>query len=102
MESTRDQLIIFFKSKLGIEVNEKTLFFKDVEVSGLDADMLIDDFVKEFEVDMSLFQFNDYFDDVPFLPFSSVFKKIFKRDEKRTLTLADLVVIVDEKKWRAL
>lgn len=99
MESTRDRLVKFFKPKLGIEINDKTLFFKDIDVSGLDAEMLIQDFVKEFEVDMSLFQFNDYFDDVPFLPLSMLFKKVFKRNGKKVLTLDDLIEIVESGKW---
>ncbi len=97
---TKDRIRYFF-SNIGFEITDDTRFFDDLQVTGLDADMLLDQFSKEFCVDMTSFKYENYFDKVPIIPFGQYFRKVFKSKPKDVLRLEDLVKIVDNGKWPA-
>ncbi len=61
--------------------------------------MFLEAFVNEFNIDMQNFNYSDYFDSVPLLPFGQYFKKLFTSKENVKLSLKDLANIVDSGKW---
>lgn len=59
-----DELVLFIREEIGefqIEFNESSLIEDDLGVTGTEAESLIKNYAKRFDVDIRNFQFNKYF-----------------------------------------
>jgi hypothetical protein len=91
----------FIKDTIGERISEKTILFKDLGLIGYDADLFIDRFSNEFEIDMTDFIFDNYFIQeytVPFLYWFDIFFSKTKMKRKE-FGIKHLLKIVQEKKW---
>ena len=91
----------FIEKRLGRKVDSNTLFFSDLELTGLDADQFLMEFSEEFKVDFKDLVFSDYFDEVSIIPFAYWFRKRFfpLKASKHTCDLDHLVSIVKKGFW---
>lgn len=51
-EGQKIEIIYFIEKKVGIEINDDTTFFDDLEITGLDAYLLMEDIAVQLKVDM--------------------------------------------------
>jgi hypothetical protein len=68
----KPDLYKFIESKIGLAVSDDTIFFDNVGIDGLDALTFMDEFAKNFNVDMSNFDHSAFIVDD-----SSLLKRIF-------------------------
>ncbi len=101
MKATKKQVIKFFKEKIKERVDDNTVFFTDFGYTGLDAELLLEELGKEFNIDMQEFKYSEYFHAVPFFPFGHYISALFGRPQKqkKTLSLDELVQIINMGKW---
>lgn len=94
-------IIGFIKASIGLEVNETTIFFKDLDLIGQDADEFIRLFSEQFDIDMTDFRFNEYFVDEYNIPFGYWFDRIFRKKKlkRKEFNIKHLESIVIAKKW---
>ena len=55
---------VFYKeisSQIGLEINDDTVFFEEIGISGIDATMFIKFLVEKYDVDFSDFKHSDYY-----------------------------------------
>ena len=97
----KDNLILFVKKKIGANITEQTCLFTDLDLIGLDADLFMEDFAKEFEIDISSFVFKDYFNEVSFIPFYHLLMKRVapNRVKKKEFDLSHLAKVVKKGYW---
>ena len=96
-----ERLKKFIKKNAGYNINEKTVFFKDLKLVGLDATIFMDLFSEEFDVDTSVFRFEDYFVDEYDISMTW-FKKKEKRREmlkRKEFDINHFELIIREKRW---
>jgi len=79
-------LVIKQRGKIKIPLNRNTSLENDLLISGIDAVNLMQEYAKEFNVDLSGFNFANYFNSEGF----SLFPSCRKRDRIKELTLGDL------------
>lgn len=91
----------FFKKYLGIEIDDKILLFKDLELIGDDADEFLKIFSKEFKIDMSNFIFADYFIEEYNIPFHYWYDKFFNKEKMRrkSFDIHHLLKVIDKGCW---
>lgn len=99
--SKYQELKAFMKKILGIEISENTVFFKDFDLIGHDAEEFIIKFSEEFEVDMSDFRFSEYFIDEYKIPFLYWFDVFFNKRKinRKTFDIRHLLNVIDQGKW---
>ena len=96
-----ERLKKFIKKVIGYNINEETIFFKDLKLVGHDAYEFMCLFSKEFEVDISNFKFEDYFVDEYDISMTW-FKKKEKRREmlkRKEFDISHFELIIIEKRW---
>lgn len=91
----------FVEKEIGFKINESTIFFKDLKLIGDDADAFIIKFSETFEIDMTGFNFDEYFVDEYNIPFLYLYDKLFRKEiiKKKEFDLLHLENIIKEKKW---
>lgn len=96
-----DKLKIFFEELLGMEVNENTVLFKDLDLIGHDASEFMLKFSTTFGVDLSNFKFSDYFLEESNIPFLYWFQRFFKKEsiKRKGFDISHLRKVVEEKRW---
>jgi len=95
-----NNLIVFFEMINKTIINEKSLLFIDLELNGTDADNFLEMFQKKFNVDMSNFNYSDYFLDETFFLFQFMILKLFKKEKKlKTFSIYHLIEVVKKGKW---
>ncbi|MFW2476864.1 MAG: DUF1493 family protein [Sediminibacterium sp.] len=75
---TNDALIDFIRKQIRefkMSIDKSTQIEKDLGVTGEEAEELIHEFSKSFNVDISNFMFSKYFNDEPHLLFNGMDKK---------------------------
>lgn len=97
----KDRLVFFIKNYMGIEVDEETNLFGDLELIGDDANFFMLDFEKEFKVKLDNFKFTDYFVEEGSLPFYYWYLKVFKKERliRKGFKLNHLVKVVKAGHW---
>lgn len=94
--SDYEKLKFFIKTTAGCTINENTIFFKDLKLIGLDAEIFIKKFSDEYTIDMSKFIFDDYFlDDFTFSIY--LFRK--NKPKLKEFNLIHLEKIIKKKEW---
>jgi Protein of unknown function (DUF1493) len=84
------ELMNFVAGKTGYDVNKIKMDTKinfDVRIDGDDADEFMQNFAREFKVNLSDFEFNKYFSNEGADPIVSFFIFIFKRKRRLLLPL---------------
>lgn len=102
----RVQFIRFVRKQFpGVYVSPSTSLFHDLWIDGDEAEELLNDFVQEFQVDMSELSFNKHFHgEYPFGQLIWWHRTIFERHKRTTwkmvpVTVADLYQAAKFKKW---
>lgn len=94
--SINTTLIKFIRDEIGddiIPVEDHTTLESDLGISGIDADKFILSFSKKFNIDLSDFNIDNYFE-----PEVNLF--IFKKKNRTALTVSDLQNAIHEGKLR--
>ena len=103
MVVTKEEIGSFIESKIGINMTDDTLIFEDLGIDGLDAETLMVEFSKHFNVDMSSFDPRVYYFSEYELGniFLSFYRAVFvrKRLKKKFFNLAHLYEVVKKGKW---
>jgi len=96
-----EKLKKFIKNVIGYNINEETVFFKDLKLVGDDASEFISLFSKEFEVDISNFRFEDYFVDEYDISMTWFNKKEKRREMLKRLEfdISHFELIINKKRW---
>jgi len=96
-----DRLKKFIKKVIGYNINEETVFFKDLKLVGDDASEFMSLFSKEFEVDISNFRFEDYFVDEYDISMTWFKKKEKRREMLKRLEfdISHFELIIINKRW---
>lgn len=91
----------FIKDTIGYNINENTVFFRDLYLVGHDADEFVTLLSREFEVDMTGFEFNKYLVDEYSVPFLYWYDKFFRKEKisRKEFDLNHLLKVIQEKKW---
>lgn len=91
----------FIKETLGDNVNENTVFFKELYLIGTDAEEFIHQFSMKFEIDMAGFKFDEYFLEEYNIPFIYWFDRLFRKEiiKRKEFDIKHLEKIIKEKKW---
>lgn len=94
-------IVGFIKKNIGIEVDETTVFFKDLDLIGHDAYEFIRLFSEEFNIDMTTFNFNEYFVDEYNIPFVYWVDRFFKKEKlkRKEFNIKHLAKVIINKKW---
>lgn len=99
---TFEKLKILIFNKIGQEnvtLKKSTRIYEDLSVDGDDAFELLKSFEQEFNVDMTDFEYNNYFASEG-IDIIGVFINLFKKKKKLyPLTLGDLELAAIEGKW---
>jgi len=97
----KGRIVSFIKKKLGLDIDDDTILFRDLELIGIDADIFMDNFHQEFNVDFSNLKFEDYFLEVSAIPFYYWYLKAFKKEKlkRKEFKLDHLVKVVKAGKW---
>lgn len=97
----KNRLVLFIKNRIGVEVNDKTNLFSDLEMIGDDANFFMLDFEKEFEVKLDKFKFSEFFVEESSIPFYYWYLKTFKREKlkRKNFKLDHLVRVVKKGEW---
>lgn len=102
MESSEhEELKGFIKKKIGYKVTESTVFFKDLDLIGDDADTFMLELSQYFEIDMTDFKFDEYFINEYNIPFLYFYDIIFRKEKikRKEFDLNHLEAIVKNRKW---
>ncbi len=102
-EQQKDLLMIFIKSKTGVDVTQDSLVFDDLGIDGLDAHTFMEDFSKNFNVDLSDFNIGDYcFSEYEIgNVFLSFYRSIFHRKKlnKASFKVSHLMDVIKAGRW---
>ncbi len=99
--SSYNELYNFVKKEIGFEINENTVFFKDLRLIGDDADAFLLKFSETFKTDMTGFKFEDYFIDEYNIPLLYLYDRFFRKNKikRKEFNIKHLEKIIKEKKW---
>lgn len=97
----KNRIASFIKRKIGVEVDDSTILFGDLELIGPDADFFMKEFSQEFKVGVKNLEFDDYFVDESSIPFHYWYLKYFhsKKLKRKEFKIDHLVEVVKEGKW---
>ncbi len=88
----------FIKNEFSLKVDENTVFLRDLHLIGDEAYLFMELFSKEFDVDLSNFDFDEYcIIESPLYWFDHFFRK--HKHQKREFDLQHLEKVVKVKKW---
>ncbi|MDP3024437.1 MAG: DUF1493 family protein [candidate division Zixibacteria bacterium] len=78
-----------------------TRLLEDLGIDGDDAAEFIEVFSKKFDIDMTDFVFEKHFGQEGFNPLMFLYRFLFNRKKLQftTITLSDLLEVVQQKKW---
>jgi hypothetical protein len=105
-----EEMIAFVAAETSIpqgKISASSRLYHDLGICGDDADELMQLFAKRFSVDMSAFEFHEYFEDEPsLLDWLRLFRKAAQRLSRRRalggprpVTIADMVRCAEEGRW---
>ena len=100
-----DKVQKFVSEKIGVDCKKTGfVFFTDTGLSGLDAYTFIGDFAKQFNVDMSDFDFHRYgiSDNYSLNPigiFKIAYHLFFPSKLKSTFSMVHLIKVIENGKW---
>lgn len=96
-----DKLKIFFEELLGVQIDENTVLFKDLDLIGHDASEFMMKFSTTFCADLSNFKFSDYFPEESNIPFLYWLNKLFRKEsiKRKEFDINHLRKVVEEKRW---
>lgn len=89
------------KRRLGVEVDDKTILFGQLQLIGMDADNFMDGFSKEFDVDVRSLKFEDYFIEISSVPFYYWYLYYFQPEKlkRKEFNISHLVDVVKKGEW---
>jgi hypothetical protein len=95
----RNKVIKFFEYKSKLKVKEQTQINNDLGFAGLDADCMLEDFMKEFNVDLKGLDYERYF--VSRLGLEYLFLRIFNKKKllREPLTVKHMVLVAKRGRW---
>ena len=99
---TKKLIKIFFKGKIGIEITDDTLLFDDLDIDGFDIWALMNDFSKEFYINLDEYDYQKYHvgeADILNWPKSFLQFILGKRTQYKSFTINHLVDVVNVGKW---
>lgn len=96
-----DRLKELIKEINGTVIHENSVLFKDLDLIGDDASCFLQKFSKEFDVDMSDFEFEKYFIEEYSIPFQYWFDRLFKEERlrRKEFGIQHLIEVAKKKKW---
>jgi len=94
------QLVIIKIGEENINLTQSTRIYEDLKIDGDDAFELLKSFEREFNVDMTDFEYNNYFAPEGIDLIGGLIN-IFKKNKKKLLplTLGDLETVAKKGKW---
>jgi|GEM_PF-3396790 len=105
-ENTQDHLLYeelysFIKREIGFKINQDTVFFKDLDLNGDDADEFMLNLKDQFDIDLTNFKLDEYFIDEYYIPFQYLFEKWFQKEKikRKEFHLKHFIQILKKKKW---
>ena len=107
-ENTYDKIKIFVSQKCAVSIQElspQTQLTKDMGLDGDDAVDFMEAFSKEFDVDLSEFEFSKHFGpEAGFNPFVYLYYLLSAKFKPQyiPITLYDLQEAINKKKWLSL
>ncbi|KAB5492154.1 DUF1493 family protein [Flagellimonas hadalis] len=94
----KEKLIAFIKDRLGYQVIDIDKPFDSIGVDGLDAETFFIDFEKEFDIDMTGFEFDRYFlGENPFI--KTLGNTIKYWGKKKRFSFNHLIKVAERGKW---
>ncbi|MCG9881782.1 MAG: DUF1493 family protein [Bacteroidia bacterium] len=96
-----EKINLFFSELLNMKIDEKTIFFKDLDLVGHDASEFMSRFSKTFEVDLTDFKFKDYFLEESNIPFQYSLQQLLNKNslKRKEFNIEHLRKIIEEKRW---
>jgi acyl carrier protein len=100
---TENEIIEFIQKRLGRRINPSVRFFDNAGIDGLDAETLMLEFAREYNVEMSAFEPDSYFMHEGRLVnvWRNAWDALFHRNRlpHKTFKVAHLVRVANERKW---
>jgi hypothetical protein len=92
---TKEQVYMSISNKIGITIDDNTIFFEGTGIDGLDAFTFMEEIADEFEIDLTEFNFKEYFNDD-----RSIIERMGEERMKRKIfTALHLFNVIQKKKW---
>ena len=85
-----------------VKLRPETRLIEDIGMDGTDAEEFMENFGREFDIDMSKFDFDIYFFPENENIFRTIYMNLFDRDKlsRTVVTLQNLTDIAEQKKWK--
>ena len=95
------ELILFFENNLGIKLLEEFVFFEDTRINGMDAETLMHNFGKVFNVNMTNFRQEYYFStESNLMNFPKRFFSFWLfKTESKTFNLEHCIQVIERGEW---
>lgn len=99
-ESSKERLCEFVFSQTGVYPTQSTTFFDDLGITGLDAELLMDEFATRYSIDMSTYKPASYHTDENdlFNTFKAI-QKALNGHQYKSFNLDHLLAVIDKKEW---
>lgn len=103
MISTKDSLLLFIKSKTGIDASDNTIIFDDLGIDGLDARTFMEDFSTQYNINLESFSLSQYcFSEYEVGNiFLTLYRVLFNRKKmiKKHFYVSHLYKVIELGKW---
>ncbi|MCB0739038.1 MAG: DUF1493 family protein [Bacteroidetes bacterium] len=89
-----EELRLWLSKSTGLDINEQTIFFDDLRLTEDDLEILINDFITIYDIDMTGFDARDYG-----ISGARFFESLIRKRNYKTFKLKHLCEVVKAKRW---
>jgi hypothetical protein len=101
MEVIKEDFYVYLTSIIGLDVNDKTMFFDGVGMDGLDAWTFMETIAEQYNIDLSEYKWEEYHDsEADIANFLKGLKYLFKKRVRQSqFSALHLHNVVKARKW---